>query len=122
MYHVTLGNLGYCTPDDADPSGCTEQTDWGLSNTGPFSDLQSGSYFGTEFDSSLAWRLNFLFGNQGFNTKNLNRFAWAVRTGDVPAICSGDNCEPPAVPIPAAAWLFGSGLLGLIGIARRRAA
>ena len=25
-----------------------------------------------------------------------------------------------AVPVPAAAWLFGSGLLGLIGIARRR--
>ncbi len=28
----------------------------------------------------------------------------------------------PAVPVPAAAWLFGSGLLGLAGIARRRAA
>ena len=27
-----------------------------------------------------------------------------------------------AVPIPAALWLFGSGLLGLIGIARRKAA
>lgn len=27
-----------------------------------------------------------------------------------------------AVPIPAAVWLFGSGLLGLIGIARRRSA
>jgi len=26
---------------------------------------------------------------------------------------------PSAVPIPAAAWLFGSGLLGLVGIARR---
>jgi hypothetical protein len=26
----------------------------------------------------------------------------------------------PAVPVPAAAWLFGSGLLGLAGIARRR--
>ena len=26
----------------------------------------------------------------------------------------------PAVPVPAAAWLFGSGLLGLIGVARRR--
>ena len=25
-----------------------------------------------------------------------------------------------AVPLPAAAWLFGSGLLGLIGISRRR--
>ena len=27
----------------------------------------------------------------------------------------------PAVPIPAAAWLFGSGLIGLIGFARRKA-
>ena len=27
----------------------------------------------------------------------------------------------PAVPVPAAAWLFGSGLLGLIGMARRKA-
>lgn len=26
------------------------------------------------------------------------------------------------IPIPAAAWLFGSGLLGLVGIARRKAA
>ena len=26
----------------------------------------------------------------------------------------------PAVPVPAAVWLFGSGLLGLIGIARRK--
>ena len=25
-----------------------------------------------------------------------------------------------AVPVPAAVWLFGSGLLGLIGIARRK--
>jgi hypothetical protein len=26
----------------------------------------------------------------------------------------------PAIPVPAAAWLFGSGLLGLVGVARRR--
>lgn len=26
----------------------------------------------------------------------------------------------PAVPIPAAVWLFGSGLLGLVGVARRK--
>jgi type VI secretion system secreted protein Hcp len=28
---------------------------------------------------------------------------------------------PSSVPVPAAAWLFGSGLLGLIGFARRKA-
>ncbi len=30
--------------------------------------------------------------------------------------------EPSAVPIPAAVWLFGSGLLGLIGFSRRKKA
>jgi len=29
---------------------------------------------------------------------------------------------PVVVPVPAAVWLFGSGLLGLVGIARRKAA
>ena len=28
----------------------------------------------------------------------------------------------PAVPVPAAVWLFGSGLIGLVGIARRKKA
>jgi hypothetical protein len=32
-----------------------------------------------------------------------------------------DGIDPPAVPVPAAAWLFGSGLIGLAGAARRRA-
>ena len=27
---------------------------------------------------------------------------------------------PPAVPVPAAVWLFGSGLLGMVGVARRK--
>ena len=36
----------------------------------------------------------------------------------------GDNdgsLKIPGVPVPAAVWLFGSGLLGLVGVARRRA-
>lgn len=32
------------------------------------------------------------------------------------------SSQAPAVPVPAAAWLFGSGLLGLAGTARRRRA
>ena len=30
------------------------------------------------------------------------------------------TAELAPVPIPAAAWLFGSGLLGLVGMARRK--
>jgi len=33
---------------------------------------------------------------------------------------SGDIVNSPVVPVPAAVWLFGSGLLGLAGIARRK--
>ena len=33
---------------------------------------------------------------------------------------AGGKCATSAVPIPAAAWLFGSGLVGLAGVARRR--
>ena len=31
-----------------------------------------------------------------------------------------DSIEANLVPVPAAVWLFGSGLLGLVGVARRR--
>jgi hypothetical protein len=35
---------------------------------------------------------------------------------------SSSGTTTPPVPLPAAVWLFGSGLLGLIGVGRRRAA
>lgn len=34
---------------------------------------------------------------------------------------NGTDVSPSAVPLPAAAWLFGSGLLGLVGVSRRKA-
>jgi len=45
--------------------------------------------------------------------------------GGVPftlALAGGHVDAPAAVPVPAAAWLFGSGLMGLVGVARRRKA
>ena len=34
--------------------------------------------------------------------------------------CNGDISSLTEVPVPAAVWLFGSGLMGLIGLARRK--
>jgi hypothetical protein len=36
-------------------------------------------------------------------------------------VLSGDVYNTPATPIPAAAWLLGSGLMGLLGLKRRKA-
>jgi hypothetical protein len=80
-----------------------------------FPTLQSDGYWsGTEFDSFNAWHFNFTNGSQNAIAKgnlaevNLD-YSWAVHAGNV-------------VPVPAAVWLFGSGLLGLVGISRRKKA
>jgi hypothetical protein len=112
MYYVTLGNLGLCAPDDADPSGCVRPPGWGLTNTGPFRDVQSRAEYwsGTELSFFNAWDFEFELGLQANDFEDDDFYAWAVRSGDVPAV----------VPVPAAVWLFGSGLIGLISIARRK--
>jgi hypothetical protein len=61
-------------------------------------------------DSSYAWLFQFSNGFQTYTQKFSQQSAWAVMSGDV-----------AAVPLPAAIWLFGSGLLGLIGVAGRKA-
>jgi hypothetical protein len=33
---------------------------------------------------------------------------------------TGNTVTPPTVPLPPAVWLLGSGLLGLVGVSRRR--
>ncbi len=58
-------------------------------------------------------------------------FEWCKIDDEQRNRCGGKDCTTSAyfagsmsvsqVPIPAAAWLFGSGLLGLIGVARRKA-
>jgi hypothetical protein len=46
-----------------------------------------------------------------------------VRILGGPRMVAGiDNYKASVVPIPAAVWLFGSGLLGLVGVARRKKA
>ena len=45
----------------------------------------------------------------------------AMIDGAFPGFAANFNfTAPAAVPVPAAVWLFGSGLLGLVGVARRK--
>lgn len=97
MYYNVLGNSAY----------------GGGSSYGPFvSKYSNALWTGTEYrydPSNSAWYFNANSGYQSYDIKNRYNRVWAVKSGDV-----------SAVPVPAAAWLFGSGLLGLIGLARRK--
>lgn len=77
-----------------------------------FSNIKSYRYWSaTEYalDTSFAWYFYTNIGRQNYGTKEGRYFMWAVKSGDV-----------SVVPVPAAVWLFGSGLIGLVGVARRK--
>jgi len=80
-------------------------------NLALFQNIQIDVYWsGTEYaPNDQAWNFYFSDGNQFVTGKESFLYGWAVRPADV-----------AAVPLPPAAWLFGSGLLGLIGVARRK--
>ena len=62
--------------------------------------------------------------NPSFDITTLT-FASSEPLGTIAAGCTfiaGDTCPTTVIPVPAAVWLFGSGLLGLVGVARRKKA
>lgn len=80
-----------------------------------FQNVQTDKYWSaTEYGPNNGYAWVYLFyGYEMQENKSWTNFAWAVRDGDVGA-------APSAAPVPAAVWLLGSGLLGLIGVARRK--
>ena len=79
-----------------------------------FPEFMANFYWsGTVVSATTAAHFNFNNGSNGESSFLLNSalFIWAVHDGDVGAI-----------PLPAAVWLFVSGLAGLIGVCRYRMA
>ena len=107
LFYTELGNKGiYSTTR-------IFQSDYGLVNTGPFTNFQANGYWsGTEYapDAKNAWFFATRFGNQDISSKTNFMYALAVRSGNVAA--------PVPEPETYALLLAGLGLMG--GIARRR--
>jgi len=116
MFYSTLGDKAYYNTSGAGP-----QAGWGLTNSGPFSNVQSYLYWSAMEsmpNGSSAWAFTFGQGGQfDYNKPTSGFYAWAVHSGDV-----GVAAATSTVPVPATIWLFGSGLLGLAGVARHRRA
>ena len=114
MFYNTLGNKSGCDPILSTTSTCVSQVDWGLTNTGPFTNLRGSTYYGTSttgYVGGTIWAFTMFNGSQTIQSTDSFITPWAVYSGDV-----------SAVPVPAAVWLFGSGLIGLLGVARRKKA
>ncbi len=97
-------------------------------------------------DNNVLWYLDSDEGEESFNFNNVTFYGmslWDIDPNDVKNVASfnsvqfcgqivtdqvnfqnvsGSQCalDVSAVPVPAAVWLFGSGLIGLVGIARRK--
>ena len=125
LAHMFLYNLGnqsnpgggtsYCYTEQA-PNYCLKNTsfvDGSSGNTLSFNNLvDMSSYWYSEQASAVSAFSFFMPGGLvATESKWANRHAWAVRDGDV---------APSEIPAPAALWLFGSALVGLVRAKRRK--
>ncbi|MCK9564009.1 MAG: DUF1566 domain-containing protein [Bacteroidales bacterium] len=119
LFHNSLGNMGWCAIADGTVGECISPTadnywEWGLVNTGPFDNMVANRYatgVTSTIDPDRAFDFDFSHGQVGTGGKGGNLYAIAILDGNV-----------SVVPVPAAVWLLGSGLLGLVAVGRKRRA
>lgn len=114
--------------------GFTLDADWRIDGLGDVAP-DTARYFGDGSGS-----VNFLFSNNEVGLSPTGGYEESMfffldtnatsysESGSFDLLCAGSGCmsqsystfAPTAVPVPAAVWLFGSGLAGLIGFSRRK--
>ena len=107
----TVGGLGLTTTQTL-LEGSFNANGWSFSNIGG-TDVFSGAGIDTksaDLLTALGAPTNTAFEFFGFSLQSVNG-----------TVNSTDILNTAVVPVPAAVWLFGSGLIGLLGVARRRA-
>lgn len=118
LNYITLGNIGQCEAATSKVGYCSPNPDfdYSVANTGPFENVYQGRYWSESVDTLYtdhAWSFHLARGQQEYTHKVSTDGVWLVHDGDIGVAIS-------SVPIPAAIWLFGSGLLGLLGISRHK--
>ncbi len=125
QYFNNLAGIGRCSGVGGKASfGCVHNSVYGIddatdiANLARFSNIRSGAYWtGQELSLELpsgpfigAFGFRTTDGSQSLVREGSSLYVWAVASGDV---------ATSAVPVPAAEWLFGSGLLAMTGIKRK---
>ena len=85
--------------------------------------ITAGAYINTTF-ATLTMSENLGFASFAADLASGGRIEGGfILSGDIASDFTGSSLiakAGPVVPVPAAVWLFGSGLIGLIGVARRK--
>ena len=105
-----MGNLFYNVLGGSAGSSITT---FNNANYDLFSNIQSDGYWSSmEYAPNIinAWGFGFDFGDLDYDPKSEDSYAWVVHSGIV---------GTSVIPVPAAVYLFSSGLLGLIGFVRK---
>lgn len=108
LWYVTLANRAYAAPG----TGATMQSGWGLSNTGPFKNLDDATIVWSSTypeDTTKAWMFDFGLGTQNVGHKYYSINTLVVHNGDLIA----------QVPEPAPLLLVAAGLMTLVSARKR---
>lgn len=143
LFNNIIGGMGVCTTLTGN-NQCTPSSDDNVSIDGTNGETLSWSFSQsiTQMTLELGNADHFDFAGSNFEYR-LGGGAWNTGTTDANGfvtllLSSADpidfrpvgvgfdnqfyirNADVTVVPVPAAVWLFGSGLIGLVGVARRR--
>ena len=114
-YNLNGSELGHIYYDELGGTPNNSIQSSGDPDLGLFQNLDGGYIWSNAypFSPNFAWAFYFGGGSGGYQSnevKEVREFrVWAVRSGGI-----------STVPVPATVWLFGSGLIGLIGMAKRK--